>query len=115
MPENVLLLERWVRPADAQPGHPRLERGGFEPENPGRSTGPADAPAGLLEHAQDVGPLHILDLAARGTRGSDSGMGKVDPQRRTGREDHRTLDHVPQLPDVAGPGVAEQGVHTRLG
>ena len=63
-----------------------------------------------------MGPFHLHQ--GRGPGEGDAGRSRllrqVHHQRGVAVEDHRPLDHVAQLPDVARPAVAHQGIHVFL-
>ena len=89
---------------------------------PSRAAAPfraAQHPPGLAEDAQDVVPFGVGQGARRsgrrpGLRGRGLQVGGGGPGAMGRGEDDRPLDDVlVKLPDVARPGVADQGVHDR--
>jgi hypothetical protein len=87
--------------------HARFQRGWFQPEPIGGARGAANPPARVLENAADVFFLDVEQLgAAFGGRGRREREG--DHQAAAGGDDHRALDDIPELPDVARPGVLLQ-------
>src|SRR6185436_5967409 len=90
---------------DPESGHPALERGRLDPENFRGAVLPADAPADSIENGADVLPLHV-GKAGRCGGVVVLGAKRLDHERRSLGHDHGPLDHVPELANVAGPGVA---------
>src|SRR5208337_3018652 len=75
-------------------------------------------PASLLQSCQNVGPFGLfqgLRLPTIGARSDPRQFGDRDPQLGTGAHNYRSLDHVLQLPDVAGPTVVDESIHSLLG
>src|SRR5213593_4004678 len=76
-----------------------------------------DLPARALEHAANVRALDVVQalegwLSGRAAGGSAQRL--LEAQRGSGREDQRSLDHVLELADVAGPRVGRQRLHRAL-
>src|SRR5690349_16618039 len=82
--------------------HAGLERGGLEPKPVCRAAATPNPPAGALEHGPDMFLFYVDEFGAppscRGRR-----MWKRDAEAMTAGDNHRPLDDVPQLADVAGP------------
>ena len=97
--------------------HPRVERRGFHVEECGCAACAADAPAGDLEHLEDVPALHLSkrgDLGALWCRaGPDQPLAQLELPALA--ENHGALDDVLELAYVPGPAVGPKRVDCRLG
>src|SRR5262245_28503869 len=113
---------------DGQLVHSTAQSVGMEREHLRRALRALDQPASLLERGENVGAVHLLERgesdrsAGRRLASSVSGCGgyhreKIFPKLEYGAlaEHGRALDDVLQLADVAGPRVAHETVHRRLG
>src|SRR5262245_21902258 len=99
---------------DAQPSHPGLQRGRLEPQPYSGPALTADPPGDLVQHLRDV-PARYGAQRGVDDRGLRQRHREIDVQDRAGIEDDGALDHIAQLADVAGPGVALERLHRALG
>src|SRR5262249_4254869 len=116
-----------VAPPDPELLHAATERARIEAENLRRAARTIDDPLALLECANDVLTLDVLERrCARGTlrvrthpvcrphsRFALRRLEELRPQLELAsrRQDHRALDDVLQLADVSRPGVLCQPLH----
>lgn len=78
-----------------------------------------DSPTALLQQAQDVRAVDVLEvlasllasLDASGRVGASLREGVLQLQDRARREDHGSLDDVSKLQHVARPVVGDQSIH----
>src|SRR5881628_2039071 len=70
-----------------------------------------DSPSPLFEHGDDVVSLHVIQASHTGfARGRFAGRPVGQLEGRTLGDDERALDHIAQLPNVAGPVVGHEQV-----
>src|SRR5258706_11970992 len=108
---SALRFRRELVPVDPEVLDLPVECRTGNPEPRGRAVRPRDAPLPLLERGFDDFPLAVLETRAQpaGAPRTRSGAGRepslVDPERLSGAQDHRPLDDVLKLADVARPIV----------
>ena len=76
-----------------------------------------DAPAAPLEHRLDVEPLHFVEVVRQfghDVARADQRQVIVQIERVAVGRDHRPLDDVLELADVAGPRMVLQRLHDPL-
>ena len=109
-------MEEWpfrsgrLRPAEAEPGHPGLERRGPKSQSNRGAARTPHPPPRLLQHFSNVIPLHVHQPQAAPPPDGQR-RGDRDCQPGSARENHRPLHGIAKFPDVPRPRVPLQRRH----
>ena len=108
---SIRQIQSW--PSDSQLQHPAAQRARLEPKELGCAGAAFDSPPRRVQHRSNMA---LLDFDERDARRRRSRLrrrhpGVAERERRAGRQDDRSLQHVLELADVARPVVRLQRLH----